>query len=349
MQYYRLVTRLAQFPEVNVSVITKKANNYPDTIPRTNIIRIRSTLLPGISPLLFILGGFFQFARLYHQKKVDIVHVHLFGPTVILAWLIKVFFKVQFFIKTASDEFRLLAGNKIGLYLRFVKNFVLKCDRVQALNQNMLDYALKIGIPPQKVVFLPNGILLDQYSFLEKDESPLFTILFVGRLVRLKRIDTLLSALVLLKETGYSFRCNIIGDGDQYTHLFHLSRELQLGGQVEFLGFKQDVIPFYHQSSVLVLPSEIEGFSNVILESLSCGTPVIASNIPGNNEIIIDSVNGFLFPVGNSNILAEKLELLLNDSILLKKLSKNGRIQVEKRFSFEAFLNKIYMTYKSMI
>ena len=219
MQYDRLVKQLTQNPAINVTVIAKKANNYPDTIPRANIIRIKSYITSNSFAAAFRGGGIFPICLLEPSEKSGYCPRPFAGSDGFLAWFIKKLFKVQFFIKTASDEFRALAGNNIGFYLRFVKKFVLTCDRVQILNRGMLQYALHMGIPNHKLVFLPNGIQLDQYKFLEKSTLQLFTILFVGRLVRLKRIDTLLRALVVLKASGYNFQCYIIGEGDQFDYL----------------------------------------------------------------------------------------------------------------------------------
>ena len=93
--------------------------------------------------------------------------------------------------------------------------------------------------------------------------------------------------------------------------------------------------------SVFVLPSLFETFGIVLIEAMASGKPVIASNIPGPNEIIQNGYNGFLFEKENHKELTDCLKLLLNDNPLQKKIGENAKKTVEERYTFEKVVEDI--------
>lgn len=143
-----------------------------------------------------------------------------------------------------------------------------------------------------------------------KDGIP--TIAFVGRLVPEKRLDLLLAAFESVRRTRPA-RLLIVGDGPlrQWVESEMVARGLST--DCLLLGFVQNVLPFIRESDVLVLPSDYEGFGNVLVEAMVCGTQVVSTDCPyGPSEILDDGVYGRLVPPGDADALASAILSVLN-------------------------------------
>jgi glycosyltransferase involved in cell wall biosynthesis len=127
-------------------------------------------------------------------------------------------------------------------------------------------------------------------------------LIFVGNLVRIKRVDVLLDALANL---DLSFSCHILGDGPLRSELERQARELGLSDRVFFEGWRDDVEEWLSRSDALVLPSDYEGCPSVLLEALAAGTFAIGSNAGGIPEIVASDEQ--LFPRGDAAALARRI------------------------------------------
>jgi D-inositol-3-phosphate glycosyltransferase len=213
--------------------------------------------------------------------------------------------------------------------------------------QQMIDL---YGADPQKVVVIPLGVDLDMFRPIPVDEARAAVgldlpgscrmILFVGRLDPLKGLETLVQALCELREIEPGLLnglCLAVIGGDADENGMALAEELDcldklkdeagLHDLVIFLGSRaQDTLPYYYSAAeVCVVPSHYESFGLVALESMACGTPVIASRVGGLQHTVEDGVTGFLVPAKEPKALAEKLRLLLSDPALRERLGTNGR------------------------
>ncbi len=133
-------------------------------------------------------------------------------------------------------------------------------------------------------------------------------ILNIGRLTDQKDQLTLIRSLEILKENNDNFRCSIIGRGVLKNKLTSEIKRLNLEEHIKLVGFKKNAEQYIPQSDIFVLSSKFEGLPNVLIESQKYDVPIISSNCPtGPSEILMNGKLGELFPVGNHNILANKL------------------------------------------
>ncbi len=127
----------------------------------------------------------------------------------------------------------------------------------------------------------------------DKECPPYF--LYAGRLEHQKSVDMALRAFALFCDEDDSTQFRIVGDGTQRQELEKLCEELSITNRVDFVGFSREVERHFSGARCTVLSSQYEGFPNVLVESISLGTPVVSFDCPsGPSEIILDSVNGFL-------------------------------------------------------
>lgn len=173
-------------------------------------------------------------------------------------------------------------------------------------------------------------------------------IVFVGRLVDHKDVPTLLRAAGRLAR-GSRPMIALAGDGPLRGELESIVRERGLSESVVLLGECASPAALIDAGDMLVLPSVREGLSNVILEAMIAGKPVIASRAGGNVELIIDDVDGLLFDVGDDAALAGAIERLIHDPALRLRLGEAARAKALRNFSVPAMAEALDHCYRSVV
>ncbi|MGO8788530.1 MAG: glycosyltransferase family 4 protein [Terriglobia bacterium] len=154
-----------------------------------------------------------------------------------------------------------------------------------------------------------------------------------GRLVELKGIEYLLSAAAALRREFPALRVEIAGSGPQREKLEEAVVRMDLGGQVQFLGWIDDLAPVLRRWDVFVMPSLEEGFPIAALDAMGAGLPVIATSVGGVPELIEDGSTGWLVPPRDSEALASRLRLLLANPDFRVSMGAAGYERVRDRFS----------------
>lgn len=199
-----------------------------------------------------------------------------------------------------------------------------------------------------KAKVIPNGIDWKVIQRVRKDREEC-DVIYVGRLIKEKQVDLLLKAVALLKKEGIKVKVKIIGDGYERRKLEKYAKENKL--DVSFLGFlerQEEVYSELKSAKVFVLPSLREGFGISVLEALACKLPCLVINARENaaKYLIREGYNGFA--VEDSPIsMAEKIQLLLSDSELRKRLGKNA-LRFSKRYDWDEVAREYYNYCKSI-
>lgn len=170
---------------------------------------------------------------------------------------------------------------------------------------------------------------IDEHKIIEKSHSKIAFIkknhvlyfVAVGRLIEIKGFERLIDAFNKIKEKGYFFELNIIGDGELRTRLQDKINALRMHQEIKLLGFQSNPYPYINQSDVLVCSSFQEGLSTVVIEALLLGTPVISTNCGGMDEIILQGKNGFITENTEEDLYKTLLKIFENPS-LLESLNK---------------------------
>jgi D-inositol-3-phosphate glycosyltransferase len=226
-------------------------------------------------------------------------------------------------------------------------------------------------VDPNKITVIPPGVDVSHFYPIPQDEaraaigipSEVQMILFVGRIEPLKGVDTLLHAMALMREDCHIEHCNyhlaIIG-GDPNGHnenidsemyrLQSLCHELGLDETVVFLGKRdQSTLPYYYSAAeVLVMPSYYESFGMVALESMACGTPVVASQISGLAYLVQDGVTGFTVRGRDVKALARRLTQLIYNPDLRQKMGEQAAVYT-KSFAWEIITARIKELYEEVL
>ncbi len=191
------------------------------------------------------------------------------------------------------------------------------------------------GVRPGRCVHLRNWVDIPRAG--ERQPDPLlFRALFVGRLVEVKRPGDFIEALSLaslLYHPELTVSAAIVGEGPLSASLRQSIRSEGLEGSVTMLGELGDPAPEYRRADVLVSTSATEGVPNVVLEAMSWGLPVIATDVGGVAEVVRDGETGFLVPPSNPQAVAVALGRLAGDPQLARRLGARGREKVKQLHS----------------
>lgn len=288
-------------------------------------------LLPG----LFLAAPFVLFL-----KKIDVIHAH--G---LVAGFVGVMWGRVFNKKVVISTHSIYGFPKKGIYRKFAGWIFGNANFCLGLSKQAAEEISSLGISPQKVSNFTYWIDLDKFKAMpagrqvksakwkvkrELGWKDKFTALFVGRLVEEKGVLVLLESV---KSWDDDINLKIIGSGPLQDEV---ERVISKYKNVEFLGvIDQNMLPLYYNGSdILIVPSTSEeGFGRVILESLSCGTPVIGSRRGAISEAMDDSV-GKLINVSPNNI-KDAVEYFFENPDVSEKMKENCRKFAERRYSEE--------------
>ncbi|MBL7074518.1 glycosyltransferase [candidate division KSB1 bacterium] len=203
-------------------------------------------------------------------------------------------------------------------------------------------------VDPSKVEVLYNGVAPAE-SPQRKDGIRLefgigketFIIGGVGRLAHQKGFDFLLRTFARLTSQSNGCKLIIVGEGRERGTLEDLTKRLNLQGQVIFAGFRKNIEAVIPQLDLLVSSSRFEGVPNVILEAWSCGVPVIATRVPGIEEIINHKSDGFLVEFGDEVGLSRLIQEMMVNSDLRQKITITAKRRVHKEFSLDKMIHDL--------
>lgn len=205
--------------------------------------------------------------------------------------------------------------------------------------------------PPHKTITILNGVDLKRFSpdaarrrqvRASRGVSDTEVILVCAcRLAPRKRVDVLLEGLNNLPKDLSSWKCWIIGSGPIESELRAQCTRLQMDGQVQFLGFQEDISPFLKAADIYVSTSDKEGFGLSLVEAMGCELPCIATDIPGHDEIIQHGVSGFLIPTGAPQRVAEAAMSLIRSQELRLRMGVQARKRAERHFDLDICMAQI--------
>jgi glycosyltransferase involved in cell wall biosynthesis len=216
----------------------------------------------------------------------------------------------------------------------------------------------RLGICHQNIVTLYNGVDCDAYqprtgaSCAIRNELGLAgrpVIGTIGNLYSVKGQQYLLDAATLVTRAVPDATFVILGRGDLLDMLKERARALGIEKRVMFLGYREDVAALLQAIDVFVLPSLSEGLPLALLEAMAAAKPLVATEVGGIPEVVVDGETGFLVPPKNPEALAEKILLLLTDAELARRLGRHARLRVEERFSIASMVRAYEALYARCI
>ena len=285
---------------------------------------------------LTVLKLLYSIHQIIKNNEITIVHTH-HRMAAFYIRLLKLFNSKLKHIYTAHNVFK----DKLPLYRFALKN--AKSVAVgEAVNKNLKE---DVGITDSRVIY--NGVVLKETND-QVDEIISYSGIKLGCIARLseqKGLTYLIDAMSLL--TIKDIRLFIVGEGELREELENKVKELHLQDSVIFLGYRKDIVECINSFDFCVLPSVFEGFGLVAIEAFMNSKTLVATDIPGLNEVVTNK-NGVLVPAKDSAALASAIDKLATDATLRQELASQAKKDYENKFSYPLFLENYRELYREL-
>jgi glycosyltransferase involved in cell wall biosynthesis len=266
----------------------------------------------SIAPLLLFLAALPVLRRLRAEQDFDVIDAHYFYPDGVAAALLGRALGKPVVITARGTDINLIP--RYALPRRMIRWAGKQAAGMVAVSEALRRAMIAVGLPAHRICTLRNGVDLAMFQPIEREETRRAmgvtgpTLLSVGHLIERKGHDRVIGALAKLP--GFSLL--IAGEGPERGCLEALAAAQGVSDRVRFLGAvpHRDLAKIYSAVDALVLASSREGWPNVLLEAMACGTPVVASNVWGAPELVCDPAAGVLMPALSADGVASGVNAL---------------------------------------
>ena len=288
-------------------------------------------------------------ATALRSTGADVVHTHMFAPLLYSAGAHRLA-GVSRLVHTEHSIEYLLDKPSYQRPLRWLarasSSFVVLGERMREF------YVEKIGIAPERVRVIPNGVVVKKEDATNRQNARRelglgeeFVVGAVGRLAPEKNLGLLLRAFARTAQGGTPGTLVLIGDGAERQALETQSRELGIADRVRFTGWRKDVSAILPAFDAYALTSLAEGLPLALLEAMSAGVPVVSTAVGDIPEVIRNGVTGRLVQSGDEVAFADALDELRNQPELRQALARAARAQVVERYSRDAMVDAYLSAY----
>lgn len=299
--------------------------------------------------LSYLLKAYPAANKLQKRENFDVCLVFFGIPSGPIGYMLKKKYKLPYVIRFGG-------GDVPGFQERFTKVYKIiapaikliwkKADALIANSQGLKDMALDFyNKKPFDVI--PNGVDTEVFYPSVKEESDEFKILFVSRLIERKGLQFIIPQLKKIQDsTEKSVKLIVVGDGPYRETLERIAEENHVSDMVEFVGQKgkEEIVPFYQNADLFILPSSKEGMPNVVLEAMACGLPIIMTPCEGSAELICE--NGYK---AERKEFADYIIKLIGDNEMRKEMSINSNKRVKNFFSWKHIVNEYLETLDGLL
>lgn len=316
-------------------------------------------------PFSYIWKAYKSCLSICKSNRIDVIAVQDPFVTGFIGYLLKRKWGIPLAVQLHGDYFDnrywLKEDFKNPFFNRFGKWLIKKADGIRAVSYGIKQKLVDSGVPDHKIWVIPAPVFLDKFirSSPEKanDIRQRYSlvkgraILFVGHLTKAKNVANLLQAARIVIQKYADVKFLICGEGEERKNLEHLSQELGSEDSIIFTGeLPYDELPeYYHVGDIFVLPSNHESFGLVLLEAGMAGKPVVATDLTGPRDIVVDQVTGFLVPPQRPEELAAGILTLIEQPELAEKLGENARRHIVANFNTEVGIKKVIDMWANMI
>lgn len=298
----------------------------------------RSSILEMFS---YLVSAFFRLPRLVRRFRPDACLCFFSLPCGPLGWLLKRCWGIPYVIALRGGDVPGAEPHLARFHqaMRPFRRAVLRGALAVVANSQGLR-GMSERADPIPVAVIPNGVDCVRFSPAPEaiKSGDTFRFLFVGRLNHQKNVPLLINALAKLHAEGFACKLAIVGDGPLLHELKGQALRVGVDPHVSWLGWlpREKIVEAYRQADCLINPSRYEGMPNVVLEAMACGLPVIASDVPGNRDVIEPGVSGSLFADGAEDDLVRLMASTIKDPVAASDLGRQARAMIVSNYSWDS-------------
>jgi glycosyltransferase involved in cell wall biosynthesis len=309
-------------------------------------------------------AAFWRLKALIRKLKPDLVHTWIFAANAYGRMA-----ALQCGVRCVVGGERCVDPWKTWVELSIDRYLAKRSACIVANSGGIRDFYVRKGLPAEKFEIIPNGIAAAPPCSTTREQivaelglpEHARLIGLIGRLWPQKRVKDAIWAADLLKVIRDDVHLLVFGDGPQRASLERFSEQCVIADKVHFLGHRNDVARFAPHFDILWSPSAYEGQSNAIMEAMAWGVPVIATNIPGSNELVTPDETGYLisaqgWPASATTVnktlaasLAQRTLRLLDNAELARQFGDAGRRRVLQEFSVEKMVERHADLYRRLL
>jgi glycosyltransferase involved in cell wall biosynthesis len=301
-------------------------------------------------------GATWRLARLLRSRDYDVVNAYGLKASVVARVLVRLQRRRAVFVcgvralhVTEAERLDSPKARIASLVERILSPLV---DVYDANSRAALRLLSELGVDADRLVYIPNGLDLSVWTPRagDREEAAPPVIVCVARFVPRKRHQDLLAALAELRRGGRSFRAVLAGDGPTLESMRERSSLLGLDDCVEFPGpvGSGEVRRLLGEATIACLASTSEGMPGTLMEAMASGVAVVATDVGGTNELVVDGESGLLVPVADPPALTCALARLLVDPELRARFAEGGRRRMEQCFSLDVMLSAKQRLYREV-
>ncbi len=307
-------------------------------------------------------GSINDFINAIRKIQPDIVHCHLYNATRFASPILKLL-KVPCVIETAHIVERWRKGYK-KIFLRIDWVISLFVDRVIAVSNAVADFYITVKhYPPKKVKTIHNWCDLNRFSSTRTDLPGPYSfktkegigrdklvVGIVGRLEEQKGHRYFIEALPdIVKKHGENLAVIFVGDGGLKEELHRLAEANGTLNFIHFLGFRKDIPELLSVMDILVLPSLFEGMPLTLIEAGAMGIPVVATEVDGSTDVVLEGKTGYLVKPYDTATMAERVNTLLSDHELRQQMSRAAIQHVHACFDMKKQVGETEQLYLAVL
>ncbi len=288
--------------------------------------------------------------QIIRDWQPDVIHAHFAVPAGAAACVLSKLTGVPYILTAHLGDVPGAVPEKTDRWFKWIFPFTppiwRSAAKVVAVSEFTRRMALQHYAVPIEVI--PNGVELAALPFrLTRPAGDPPRIVFAGRFMEQKNPSDLLQALARLRD--YPWQCAMLGDGPLLETVRHQVAELGLTERFRLPGWvtPEHVLAEFARSDILALPSRSEGLSVVGVQALGMGLAMLVSGVGGNLELVREGENGFSFPVGDVETLAERLSRLLTNPSMLQSAQASSR-EMARKFDLAAILSQYESIFSSI-
>jgi glycosyltransferase involved in cell wall biosynthesis len=317
-------------------------------------IPTRAVGLPRTIQPFRMIAAVAEMASYMRRERVEILHTHCVVPG-ILGRIAGFLAGVPTIVHTIHGFD--LAGSPGPLLTRLYMLTEKVLGRItrMSLSQNRADLAtvrdLKI-VPSERLRFIGNGIDLRRFrpeARTRRDPQAPVTMLCTARFEPVKNHPMLFDAIRRLKDRGRHVRLLLVGTGYLRAEYERRCAEMGIADMVEFLGYRDDMPELLAQADMAVLTSIDEGIPRAMLEAMAMRVPVVATDVVGTKETVVDGETGFLVPLNDVEAFVDRLVQLIDDVALRERMGERGRAWVESEFDEDKIIDALAGLYGELL
>ncbi len=325
-------------------------------VHRVPVFRQRQDYCSTFEMATFVLSAAWYCLSSAREFRPDIVHIFFGIPDGPLGWLLKHAFGMPYVVSlrgadVPSDEMKRFATH-YKVLRPLIRYLWRDADALVAVSNGLRSHAEQLAsdLPIQVI---SNAIDLSQFTPpRQRDAEGPVRLLYVGRFTVAKNPETLIEAIdVLAQRDVGDFELELVGEGAQRPTLERMVAERGLARRVRFFDWvpRGEITDHYRRADIFATATTWEGMPNTVLEAMACGLPIVGTQAPGLQELVQESVNGYLVPLKDPVALADALALLIDNGYERRRMGRQSRLLAERQFAWEQIAAQYVDVYRAVL